>query len=123
MINESRKGSSASLTVKVSVFTALVILTSFMTFWTSAAYNLARWGWSARGTLGDATFLPFPTGPRGVLMDVIAKMSPVDEFIYLHLLKTGALTAVCVSLWVLAAVYAFKAFLPFLKNPKLAHTK
>jgi len=116
------KGSSVSIIVRVSVFATLVILGIFMTLWTSAAHDLARWGWSARGSLSNATFLPFPTGPRGVLMDVLAKMSSVDEFIYLHLLKTGMLNAICVSLWALAVIYAFTVFLPLLKNPKLAHT-
>jgi hypothetical protein len=56
-------------------------------------------------------------------MDILAKMSPVDEFIYFHLLKTGVLTVVCVSLWIIAAIYAFTAYLPLLKNPKSAHIK
>ncbi len=86
----------------------LVVLAVYATLYTVAAHDLARWGWTCRGTLGDATFLPFPTGPRGVLMYVIAKMSPVDEFIYTYLIKTGILIGICILLWILAAVYFFK---------------
>lgn len=90
----------------------LVVLATYATLYTVAAYDLARWGWTCRGTLGDATFLPFPTGLRGVLMDVLAKMSPVDQFIYMYLIKTGILIGISVLLWILATVYFFKAILP-----------
>ena len=98
------------------MFAFLVILATYVTIYTKAAYDLSRWGWTCRGSLGDATFLPFPTGPRGVLMDVIAKMSPVDGFIYLYLIKTGVLIVVCILLWVLVAVYFFKAILPLFRQ-------
>lgn len=90
----------------------LVVLSTYATLYTVAANDLARWGWTCRGTLGDATFFPFPTGPRGVLMDVIAKMSPVDEFIYTYLIKTRILIGISILLWILAAVYFFKVVLP-----------
>ena len=95
----------------------LVVLATYATLYTVAAYDLARWGWTCRGTLGDATFLPFPTGPRGVLMEVLAKMSPVDEFIYIYLIKTGILIGVSILLWILAAAYFLKAVLPLFWKP------
>jgi len=98
------------LNARVLLLALLVVLATYATLYTVAAYDLARWGWACRGTLGDATFLPFPMGPRGVLMDVIAKMSPVDEFIYLYLIKTGILVVVCVLLWILVAFCFFRLF-------------
>lgn len=56
--------------------------------------------------------MPFPTGPQGVLMDVMAKMSPSDEFIYAHLVRTGALVGISILLWILAAIYLLKVVLP-----------
>jgi len=94
----------------------LVVLATYATLYTVAAHDLARWGWTCRGTLGDATFFPFPTGPRGVLMDVIAKMSPVDEFIYTYLIKTRILIGISILLWILATVYFFKVVLPLFGN-------
>ena len=108
--------SNLSITAKVLLLTFLIIMTVYATLYTVAAYDLARWGWTCRGSLGDATFFPFPTGPRGVLMDVIAKMSPLDEFIYLYLIKTGVLIVVCFSLWFFAAVYFFKTILPLFRE-------
>ena len=40
---------------------------------------------------------------------MLAHMSPVDEFIYLYVIKTGILVVLSISLWILAAVYFFKA--------------
>ena len=97
---------------RVLIPTFLIVSAAYVTLYTMAAHDLARWGWACRGTLGDATFLPFPTGPRGVLMDVVAKMSPADEFIYTYLIKTGALVGVSLLLWILAAAYLLKAVLP-----------
>lgn len=112
-------GIKMSKCYKVLLLGLLVISATYATFFTVAAYDLAKWGWAYRGSLGNATFLPFPTGPRGVLMDVIAPMNPVDEFIYLYLIKTGILVVVCGLLWILAAVYLFKVILPlFRKNLK-----
>ena len=88
-----------STTTRILAFASLLILAVFATLWTNAAYNLARWGWTVSGSLGDATFLLFPTPPRGVLAEIIVAMSPTDLFIYVHLLKTGALTALCLLLW------------------------
>ena len=97
---------------RVLVLAFLIISAAYTTLYTVAAHDLASWGWACRGTLGDATFLPFPTGPQGVLMDVVAKMSPVDAFIYTYLIKTGALVGISLLLWILAATYLLKAFLP-----------
>mgnify|MGYP007084796442 CR=1 FL=1 len=106
-----KKKSKLSITARVLLLAFLVVLTTYATLYTIAAYDLARWGWTCRGSLGDATFFPFPTGPRGVLMDVIAKMSSMDEFIYLYLMKTGILIVVCILLWILVAVHFFGLFL------------
>lgn len=104
--------------VLISAF--LIVSATYATLYTVAAHDLARWGWTCRGTLGDATFLPFPTGPRGVLMDVMAKMSPSDEFIYAHLIRTGALVGISILLWILAAIYLLKVVLPvFWKSSSL----
>jgi len=100
-----------SITARVLLLLLLVTLAIYATLYTVAAHNLASWGWSCRGSQGDATFLPFPTGPRGVLMDVIAKMNPVDEFIYLYLIKTGALIVISISLWTIVAVVSSDVFL------------
>jgi len=97
---------------RVLILAFLIISAAYATLYTVAAHDLARWGWTCRGTLGDATFLPFPTGPRGVLMDIVAKMSPADEFIYTRLIKTGVLIGLSTFLWVLATAYLFKAVLP-----------
>ena len=97
---------------RILVLAFLIISAAYVTLYTVAAHDLASWGWTCRGTLGDATFLPFPTGPRGVLMDILAKMSPVDEFIYTHLIKTGALISISIFLWILATAYLLKAVLP-----------
>ena len=97
---------------RVLILAFLIISATYSTLYTVAAHDLARWGWTCRGTLGDATFLPFPTGPRGVLMDVIAKMGPADAFIYTRLIKTGALIGISLLLWILAIAYLLKAVLP-----------
>ncbi|MDI6905742.1 MAG: hypothetical protein QMD13_09735 [Candidatus Bathyarchaeia archaeon] len=101
---------------RVLVLAFLVILSAYASLFTVAAYDLARWGWTCRGTLGDATFLPFPRDPQGVLMHVIAQMNPVDEFIYIYLIRTGMLVVICLSLWILVAAYFFKAILPFFRQ-------
>ena len=73
------------------------------------------------GSIDNATFFPWPRGPLGVCAEVITKMNPVDEFIYLYLVKNGILIVVCVLLWVLAAVYSFKAILPLFRKEKNLH--
>ena len=45
-------------------------------------------------------------------MDVMAKMSPADEFIYKYLIETGALIGISLLLWILAIAYLLKAVLP-----------
>ena len=112
-----------SITTKILVFSSLLILAVFVTTWTYAAYDLVTWGWRARGTLGDATFLPYPTGPRGVLLLVFARMSPVDEFIYVYLLETGALTALCLFLWAGVVFSAFKMFPSLLRKQSSTRQK
>ena len=97
---------------RVLVLAFLIISAVYATLYTVAAHDLASWGWTCRGTLGDATFLPFPTGPRGVLMDVVAKMNPVDEVIHAYLIETGALIGISIFLWILATAYVLKAVLP-----------
>ena len=109
-----------STTTRILVFASLLVLAAFATLWTNAAYNLARWGWTVSGSLGDATFLPFPTPPRGVLAEVIVAMSPTDLFIYVHLLKTGALTALCLLLWASVIFSAFTTIPPLLRKTKQA---
>jgi len=112
-----------SITTKILVFSSLLILAVFVTTWTYAAYDLVTWGWRARGTLGDATFLPYPTGPRGVLLLDLARMSPVDEFIYVYLLETGALTALCLFLWAGVVFSAFKMFPSLLRKQSSTRQK
>lgn len=51
-------------------------------------------------------------------MLVIASMSPVDEFIYSYLIRTGMLVVVCVLLWVLATVYSSKDVLHFFRKSR-----
>jgi hypothetical protein len=106
------------------MFAFLIVLATLATFYTLAAYRVASmwvcgggvaW-WCCRGTIGNATFFPWPGGPLGACLEVITKMDPVDEFIYLYLVKNWILIVVCVSLWVLAAVYFFKAILPLLRR-------
>jgi len=94
----------------------LIALATYTTLFTVAAYNLVRSGWAVRGTLGDATFLPFPTGPRGTILNVPAIMSPVDAFIDRYLLKTGILIGICNLIWILTTAYFFKAILPLLRK-------
>ena len=109
---------------RVLMLTFLVILASYATIYTVAAYRVASmWAlggcsasWRGKGSLGGPTFFPFPTGSQGVVMEIIAKMNPMDGFIYLYLVKNGILIVVCVLLWVLAAVYFFKAILPLFRK-------
>jgi len=104
------------------MFTFLVILATYATLYTLAAYRVAtRWAcggsagsWVCMGSIDNATFFPWPRGPLGVCAEVITKMDPLDEFIYLHLLKSGILIAICVLLWLLTALYFFKSILPIL---------
>jgi len=49
-------------------------------------------------------------------MDVLAKMNPTDEFIYVHLLKTGALTALCLLLWVSVVFFGVMTVPPLLRK-------
>ncbi len=105
-----------SSTTRIVAFASLLILAAFATLWTNAAYSLARWGWTQMGSLGNATFLPFPTPPRGIFMETIVAMSPADEFIYVHLLETGALTGLCLLLWASVVFAAFMTILPLLRK-------
>ncbi len=105
-----------STATRILAFVSLLILAVFLAIWTNAAYNLARWGWTVSGSLGDATFLPFPTPPRGVLAEIVVAMNPADEFIYVHLLKTGALAALCLLLWASAVFSAFKTIPPLVRR-------
>jgi hypothetical protein len=106
------------------MFAFLAVLAAFATFLTVAAYRVASmWAcggdaacWCCMGSIDNATFFPWPRGPLGACAEVITKMDPVDQFIYLYLIRKGILIAVCVSLWVLAAVYFFKATLPLFRR-------
>jgi hypothetical protein len=125
--NERKGKLKLSTRYRVLMFAFFVVLAAFATFYTLAAYRVAgMWAcggsaacWCCMGTIGNATFFPWPRGPLGVCAEVITKMDPVDQFIYLYLIRNGILIAVCVSLWILAFVYFFKATLPlFRKEPK-----
>lgn len=113
-----------SIPYRVLIFLFLVILAIYLTLYTVSAYTVAEYAgrgyWTCRGSLGDPTFFPFPSGPRGVGMDVIGEMSLVDEFIYLYLIETGILIVLCASLWILAAVFFFRAILPLFKAWKVS---
>ncbi|MEM3730462.1 MAG: hypothetical protein QW667_03035 [Candidatus Bathyarchaeia archaeon] len=93
----------------------------------SAHYVADRWaldsGWRYAGTINDASFFPWPRGPKGILLPVITKMNPTDEFIYLYLIKTGILILICLGLWLLTIVYCFRAILPLIKAWKLDKSK
>jgi hypothetical protein len=107
------------------MFAFLVLWAAFATFYTLAAYRVGRmwvcgggaagW-WCCMGSIDNATFFPWPRDPLGACAEVITRMDPVDEFIYLYLVKNGILIVVCVSLWSLAAVYFFKAILPLFRR-------
>jgi len=102
----------------------LVTLATYATLYTMAAYQVAgMWAcggsvayWCCMGSIDNATFFPWPRGPLGICAEVITKMNPVDEFIYLYLIKTGILIVACVLLWILATVYFFKVILPLFRK-------
>jgi len=98
----------------------LVALASYVTLYTVAAYDVARYasrvdGAAYWGCGRDATFFPFPRDPRGVCLLALFKMNPVDEFIYLYMIETGMLIVISISLWILVAVYFGKSILPMLQ--------
>jgi hypothetical protein len=104
------------------IFTFLVIMATYATFYTIAAYRVAgMWAcegsagsWCCMGSIDNATFFPWPRGPLGVCAEVITKMNAADEFIYLHLLKSGILIVICTLLWLIATIYFFKYMLSLL---------
>jgi len=119
--DERRRKLKLSTRYRVLMLAFLAILATFATFYTLAAYRVASmWAcgayWCCMGSIDNATFFPWPRGPLGACAEVITKMNPMDEFIYLYLIKSGILIVVCVLLWVLAVVYFFKAILPLFRK-------
>jgi hypothetical protein len=120
------------ITSRILILAFLVVLATYATLYTISAHHVADlWAygshagyWCCMGSIDNATFFPWPRGPLGVCAGVTTKMNPVDEFIYLYLVKTGMLILVCFLLWVLAAVYFFKAILPLFREAwKLKHVQ
>jgi len=115
---------------KAVMFAFLVILATYGTLYTIAAYHVASmWacrgsagGWLCMGSIDNATFFPWPRGPLGVCAEVITKMKPVDKFIYLNLLKNGILIVICTLLWLLTLIYFLRYILPLLHKRKLETT-
>lgn len=119
-IQEKRK---MSIRYRVLLLAFLVTLASYVTLYTVAAYDVARYAFREDGAaywggVRGATFFPFPRVPRvprNVGLDFMVRMNPVDEFIYLYMIETGMLTVISISLWILVAVYFSKSILPMLQ--------
>ncbi len=95
---------------------AILLLVSFLaTFYTVAAYGVARRVYDSDGTpswvdTGGGSFFPWPKGPdpgTGVFFIVIPMTNNVDIFIYVYLIKSSMLVAVTVLLWAGFATYIF----------------
>jgi hypothetical protein len=105
---------------RILIFILLAGLSVYVTLYTVSAYQIAgRWAFDQDGKdywrySGDMTLFPWPTGPKDVLLPVIVRMGIVDEFIYLYLIKTGVLILICLTLWMLTAIYFLKTILPLL---------
>jgi len=110
---------------RILILTLLAVLSVYVTLYTISAHQIAsRWAFDQDGKgywrySGAMTLFPWPTGPKDVLLPVIVRMGIVDEFIYLYLIKTGVLILICLSLWMLTAIYFLKAVLPSFKPLKL----
>ena len=100
------------------VFVILAAFSLYVTLYTISAYQVAnRWAFDGNWLCsGGVTFFPWPRGPQGVYVPIITKMNPMDEFIHLYLIKTGVLVFVCLVLWLVAAVYFFRAVLPLIET-------
>jgi len=114
-------------TGRILLLASLVALTTYATAYTISAHSVAsQWAcggntgyWCCMGTIDNATFFPWPRGPLGACAEVITKMDPADEFIYLYLIRTWMLIAICISSWMLVALYFLKAILPFFNKNQL----
>jgi len=102
------------------IFVFLIVLSIYTSLYTISAHHIAnKWAYDTSWLYsGDMTFFPWPKEPQGILLPVITKMNPIDEFIYLHLIKTGILILICLGLWMLTAVYCFKIIPPLIKCGK-----
>jgi len=113
---------------RVPTLTLLVTLASYVAVYTAAVYQVAyRWAcgsgrpsiqplvglltkrenvacWTCAGSIDDATFFPWPRGPLGVCAEVIKRMNPVDEFIYLYLIEMPILVFFSILLWTIVTI-------------------
>jgi len=115
-----------SIRYRVLLLAFLLTLASYVTLYTVAAYDVARYAFREDGAaywggVRGATFFPFPRvprGSRGVGLDFMIRMNPVDEFIYFYMIETRVLIVISISIWILVAVYFVKAILPVLQNDR-----
>lgn len=96
-----------------------------MILYTVSAHHIAdKWTFGSNWRYsGDMTFFPWPRDPQGILLPIITKMNPIDEFIYLYLIKNGVLILVCLGLGLFTVVYCFKAILPLIKAWRLTRSQ
>lgn len=118
-------GIKLSASNKILIFVFLAALSMYISLYTISAHHVAdRWVINASWRYsGNMTFFPWPKGPQGILLPIITRMNPIDEFIYLYLIKTGILILVCLGLWATTIIYFFKAILPLIKAWKLTRSQ
>ena len=109
-------GTILNRNIRPIVTLVLLLLVSFLaTFYTVAAYGVARRVYDLDGTLcwvdsGGGSFFPWPQGPdpgTGIFPVVIPMTNNVDIFIYVYLIKSWVLVAVTVLLWAGFTTYIF----------------
>ena len=99
-----------------SIFSLVVLafLSTCLTLYTVAAYNVARHVTERDGTVywrdsKGGSFFPWPTRPSGVGAAVLIPMiDEVDLAIYTYLIKSWVLVGIKALLWVVTVLYILR---------------
>ena len=89
----------------------LVFASTFLTFYTVAAYGVSRYVYVGEGTLDwtsspAGSFFPWPTAPG--MLTVLSRMNEVDSFIYTYLIQSWVLAGTVALLWIAVSVWVLK---------------
>lgn len=110
-----------SIVARLFFLLVLVVLAVYVSLYTLVAYDVARYVIKLDGALqwagrwgSDPRFFPFPDRPVGPILWVITGMHPTDRWIYTNLIENRMLIVLSFLLWLLVAIYFYKAVWRFI---------